>query len=207
MSFLVKLLGEARLSEVYRRYATKQIRKGMKAEFQDDKGRWYYSFRDEQDVPITRLSETHTHMQFMASGLSPDVFNEAYRSIGVLFAKGQVIEAGVIINDLTDLSKKIVNLDALINIIAANYVREDEDDAIVNKSIHDEKCDFLKSETEAGRFFFRLPMFAKLLNKATLSSEESEAFYQDYQRRKSSLLKRWSTLVSGKHKEQLAKLD
>lgn len=172
----------------------------MKAEFQDDKGRWYYTFHDEADVPIARLSEAHTFMQYLAAGLSPDTFDKAYETLNELFATKQFIKAGVVINDLTELNKRIVNLDAIINIIAVNYVREDEEATSINQSIHAEKCDFLKSETEQGRFFFRLPMFAKLLNKATLSSEDAETFYQDYLRRYNNLMKRWSILASDEFK-------
>ncbi len=198
MNLLIKLLGEKRLSDIYRSYASKQIKKGMKAEFQDDEGRWYYSFRDEADLPIARLSEAHTYMQYLAAGLSPETFSEAYSKMETLFAQGKTIAAGVILHDLMDLNKKIVNLDAVINIIAVNYVREDEEATTVNQSIHSDKCDFLKSETEDGRFFFRLPMFASLLNNATLSSENAEQFYQDYLKRYSNLMKRWSALTSDK---------
>ena len=198
MNLLIKLLGEERLSNIYRSYASKQIKKGMKAEFQDDKGRWYYTFHDEADVPIARLAEAHTFMQFLAAGLSPDTFDKAYGTLTELFATKQFIKAGVVINDLTDLNKRIVNLDALVNIIAVNYVREDEDPTVVNQGIQSSKCDFLKSETEQGRFFFRLPMFARLLNNQTLSNEDAETFYQDWIRKQSALLKRWSILASDK---------
>ena len=207
MSLLIKLIGEERLSAIYRTYASKQVKTGMSAEFQDDKGRWYYSFLDEGDVPVARLAESHTHMQYMAAGLSPEVWKEAYEKMTALYAKGEFVKAGVILNDLTDLEKKIVNLDALINIIAVNYVREDEDAVTVNQSIHLDKCNFLKTETEEGRFFFRLPMFAKLLNKAILSKEDAEQFYQDYLQRKLKLMKRWSTLASKEFQNELTKKD
>jgi hypothetical protein len=67
MSILVKLIGEERLSNIYRRYAAKQIKEGLKAEFQDDNGRWYYSFRDEGDVPIDRTAMVQTHRQYLAA--------------------------------------------------------------------------------------------------------------------------------------------
>lgn len=196
-NLLTKLIGAQRLSDLHRLNASKVAKGQMVAEFKDDKGRWYFSFRDEADVPITRLSEAHTHMQYMAVGLSSETFKEAVETMTDLFAKSQFIQAGVVLNDLTDLNKKILNLDAMINIIAVNYVREDEDTVTVNASIHAEKCDFLKSETEHGRFFFRLPMFIRLLGGQTLSNNDAMSLYRAFQAQKENLRRRWSILRSG----------
>ena len=201
MSLLIKLLGEERVSNAYRRHAAKQVKDGLKAEFQDDKGRWYYSFRDEQSMPHTRSAKSQTYSQYLAAGLSGEMFKDAYTKINELFAHGDYLGAGVIINDLKELNQNIVNVDVIVNIIAVNYIREDEEIAVISDSIHQEKCDFLKSETEQGRFFFRTPEWLNLLRKAGILSEESEQFYQDYLARKSNILKRWSILASQKYKQ------
>jgi hypothetical protein len=60
-------------------------------------------------------------------------------------------------------------------------VREDEDTVKVTPTIHAEKCEFLKTETEEGRFFFRLPMFASLLTNHPVSKEQSTQLWQAYQ--------------------------
>jgi hypothetical protein len=137
-----------------------------------------------------------THRQYLAAGLSAETIKEALEKTNSCYAHGDYVAAGVIIKDLLDLQSKIINFDALINIIAVNYIREDEDVAIVNTSIHQEKCNFLKSETEQGRFFFRLPEFVRILNNQPLSNEELENFYQSYISQKSKLIQRWSTLHS-----------
>lgn len=205
MSLLIKLLGEKRLSNIYREYASKQIKTGMKAEFQDNNGLWYYSFKDEQDLPITRSAKSNTYSQYLSAGLSGQMFEEAYDKFNELTAKGDHIASGVIINDLRELKQNIVNIDVIINIIAVNYVREDENPVEVNETIHQEKCDFLKTETDEGRFFFRTPEWVRLLNKAGLSTDESETFYQDYLKKHQNILKRWSILTSGSYKKKSAK--
>jgi hypothetical protein len=196
-NLLTKLIGSQRLSDLHRANASKYAKGQMVAEFLDDKGRWYYSFRDESDVPITRLSEAHSHMQYMAAGLSAESFKSAMDTMTELFAKSQFIQAGVVLNDMNDLNRKIVNLDAMVNIIAVYYVREDEDVVSVNASIHAEKCDFLKSETDEGRFFFRLPRFIKLLSGQTLSKEDAASLYRSFQAQTENLSRRWSILRSG----------
>ena len=190
------LFGAQRLSDWHRVNQAAQVRSGMQAEFKDDKGRWYYSFRDEGDVPITRLSEAHTHLQYMAAGLSAETWKQALETITICLAKQDIIKAGVVINDLTDLEKKIVNLDALVNIIAINYVREDEDVSKVSASIHAEKCDFLKHETEEGRFFFRLPMFVRLLSGLTVSKQDATTLSRNFLQVSENLKRRWSILRS-----------
>lgn len=195
MGFLIRLLGEERLSKIYRAHAAKKVRQGMVAEFQDDKGRWYYSFRDEADVPITRLSHAHTNMQYMAAGLSADLFHQAMDEVTVALAKSNIVKAGAIISDLTDLNKKIVNLDAMINVVAVYYVREDEDEIKISNTIQQEKCDFLKSETEDGRFFFRVPRFVNLLGGQIPSSEELDALWTGYQKQLETLTRRFYTEV------------
>lgn len=190
------IFGQQRLSDWHRVNQAANVRSGMVAEFKDDKGRWYYSFRDEGDVPITRLSEAHTHLQYMAAGLSSETWKQALETITVCLAKQDIIKAGVVINDLTDLEKKIVNLDALVNIIAINYVREDEDVSKISESIHAEKCDYLKHETEEGRFFFRLPMFIKLLNGLTVSKTDATSLLRSFQTVSENLKRRWSILRS-----------
>ena len=205
MSLLIKLLGEERLSNIYRSYAAKQIKAGLKGEFQDNQGRWYYSFRDDQDLPHTRSAKSQTYSQYLAAGLSGDMFKEAYTRINELFAHADYLGAGVIINDLKELNQNIVNVDIIINIMAVNYVREDEEVAVISDTIHQEKCDFLKSETEHGRFFFRMPEWLNLLKKAGILSEESEQFYQDYLTKQSNILKRWSLLASQEYKQELLK--
>lgn len=201
MNLLIKLLGEERLSRIYRTYAAKQIKKGLKAEFQDDKGRWYYSFPDEQLVPHTRSAKAQTYSQYLSAGLSGEMFKEAFDKTNELYAKGDYIGAGVILNDLRELNTTIVNVDVIVNIIAVNYVREDEELAVISETIHQDKCDFIKSETEQGRFFFRLPEWLKLLNSAGISKDESEAFYQDFIKAKLKTLQRWSILASQDYKQ------
>lgn len=197
-----RILGEKRLCEAYKEIASKKVKEGLKAEFQDDNGRWYYSFRDEQDVPIARLAEAHTHLQYMTAGLSGETFDKVYTTLNELFAKGEIVKAGAVIADLIDLNRKIINFDAIVNLLAVNYVREDEDANVVNQSIHAEKCDYLKRETEQGRFFFQLPKFAKLLNGQIHSKEELESYYQSYLRQQRNLLKRWSILASENFTQQ-----
>jgi hypothetical protein len=132
----------------------------------------------------------------MAAGLNAETWRKALDTINVCFAKSDMIGAGVVLHGLTDLEKRIVNLDAMVNVLAVNYVREDEDPTTINTVIHSEKCNYLKHETEHGRFFFRLPMCLRLLSVVTLSTDESKNLWTSYEKETRNLLSVWSTLTS-----------
>ena len=185
------------LSDLHRANAVRNSKAGLKAEFQDDKGRWYSSFIDDADVPISRLSFAHTHLQYMAAGLSADLFHKVIDEVTVALAHSDIVKAGALISDMTDLNKKIVNLDAMINVVATYYVREDEDPVKISNTIHAEKCDFLKTETDEGRFFFQVPRTMQLLGGLTLSKAESDELWRDYQSKMALIMRRLSTQVSG----------
>jgi len=195
-NLLTKLIGSQRLSDLHRYNAAKYAKGQMVAEFLDDKGRWYYSFPDEATVPHTRLSEGHTHREYLAVGLSAAMINEAFNTMTELHAHGKHVQASIVLFDMMDLNKKVVNFDSIINIMAVNYVREDEDVVSISSTIHGEKCDFLKSEAEGGRFFFQLPSFLKLLNGQTLSKSDATNLYREFLAQKENLKRRWSILLS-----------
>jgi hypothetical protein len=96
--------------------------------------------------------------------MTGDSFEHAMNTLTACIAKNDTLGAGAIISDLLEFKKKVINFDAIVNIIAVNYIREDEDVVHISSAIHAEKCEFLKRETEAGRFFFRLPLLTSLLN-------------------------------------------
>lgn len=180
MNLLIKLIGEERLCDIYRKHAAKQIRKGMVAEFQDDQGRWYYSIKDVEYTPITRPTEAQTAIQYLAAGMTGDSFEAAMNTLTACIANNDMLGAGAIVSDLLEFKKKVINFDAIVNIIAVNYIREDEDAIHISSAIHAEKCEFLKRETEAGRFFFRLPLLTSLLNGQTVSNEQLTQLYHHF---------------------------
>lgn len=198
---ILSTVSPEKLSEVYRQTLAKKSVGNLEAAFHDNSGRLWSTFRDDSLIPISRIAEQHTHLQYMAAGLNAETWDKALDAINVCFAKSDMIGAGVVLHGLRDLEKKIVNLDAMINVLAVNHVREDEDPTSINAAIHAEKCDFLKSETEQGRFFFRLPMCLRLLGVATLSSEESQNLWASYTECQKQLMRVWFMRTSQTHTE------
>ena len=67
----------------------------------------------------------------------------------------------------------MLTLDALVNVIASYYVREDEDPSVHSDAIHAQKCNWIKAQVEAGGFFFRHPSLIASLAALGLSSRAS----------------------------------
>lgn len=168
------------VSAIYRTHLAKRSKENLEAAFHDNQGRLYYTFRDADRIPAERVAEAHVYLQFLAAGIDPDTFKESIKTIEAHFAKGETVNACAVLHFMSEHGRRIVNFDAMVNVIAVNHVREDEDPMIFNKTIHAEKCNFLKSETQEGRFFFRLPMCLKFLNDATLSTKDLETLWAEY---------------------------
>ena len=139
--------------------------------FKDNYGRKWYTFRDKEDMPVIRLAEMQTHLQYLASGLSGQHYQDAMETLTECIAKNDTVNAGVIIHDLKELPKKIINIHTIVNIIAVNYVREDEDANEVKASIHQQKCDWILDQIESGGFFLIHPTLKSLLTPFKTSGE------------------------------------
>jgi hypothetical protein len=107
-SILLKLLPVQRLNNLRLSKASKE---NLKAEFTDELGRWWYTFQDEQDLPLIRLASQQTYLQYMAAGLTGKHFDEAMELLTECLAKQDIVKAGVVIHEL----KLVRNMDCLEN--------------------------------------------------------------------------------------------
>lgn len=165
-------------------------------EFVDDQGRKWFTFAKGQ-VPVVRMAKIKTYYDILARGLSGQVIDQAFEAANQCLAKGNIAEAGRVICDIKDLKDHIVNMDAFINIIAVSYVREDENPDTITDHIHAEKTNYLLTETNEGRFFFRTAVWKDCVITFKLSSTDAEQLLTDYRAEMLRLSKRWSVLTSG----------
>jgi len=168
-NILIKVLPMQRLIDLRN---AKNSKGKLKAEFTDENGRWWYTFSDEQDVPLIRLAAQQTHLQYLASGLTGKTFGDAMELLTECLATQDIVKAGVVIHDLKETPKRVLNLHALINVIAVNYVRSDEEPNEVNQSIHQQKCDWMLDQIEKGSFFLKQPSLIKSLSPYKISGQQ-----------------------------------
>jgi len=168
-SILLKLLPIQRLNQVR---LAKESKDGLKAEFKDELCRWWYTFNDEQDFPVIRLASQQTYLQYMAAGLTGKHFADAMELLTECLAKQDIVNAGVVIHELKESPKKVVNLHALVNVLAVHYIRQDEDPNHFSESIHQQKCDWMLEQIEQGSFFLSQPSLLKSLSPFGISGQQ-----------------------------------
>lgn len=187
-SILLAILPMQRLQDMRKA----KLSKGkLQFAFQDDYGRKWYTFRDAEDMPLSRLAGQQTSLQYLASGLSGQMFKDAMETLTECLAKDDKVNAGVIVHDLKELPKTVLNLDTMISIIAYNYVREDEDMNVVNTSIHQDKCNWIYNQVERGTFFLSHPSLINMLSPFRTSGQhlkDNLAVFQNLLRKQTQRL-------------------
>jgi hypothetical protein len=175
--------------------------KSLIPEFIDTEGRRWFTYA-KGETPLLRAAKIKTYYDILQFGLDPDTLEKASEEMNACLAKGLIAEAGVVMIDLKKMKSTIVNFDAFINIIAVSYCREDEDPDTVTDHIHKEKIDFLKSETEQGRFFFRTAVWSDIARTFSFSLKDAEQLLIESEALIQNHMKRWSVLTSGKLSER-----
>lgn len=203
-NILLAILPMQRLENVRRA----KLSKGkLEFAFKDSNGLKWYSFRDKEDVPLSRLAAQQTALQYLASGLSGQHFQDAMEALTECLAKDDKVNAGVIVHDLKELPKTVLNLDTMISLIAYNYVREDEEAETVVQSIHQDKCNWIYSQVEQGTFFLTHPSLIRLLNPLRTSGQQLKDSLSEFQRVVRKQRERLSIIRSEIAKRELTKTD
>jgi hypothetical protein len=157
---------------------------GLKYAFTDISGKNYYTWPDKGEMPSIRFERLMDLMQFWEAKISPDTLDQ--------LADGIITAAEVAVTGDTPQkkSKALANVIVFANelklrkeqgipsvifhdICALFSIREDENAAIIDQSIHEEKLQALIEETRHGRdFFFQLPHLQMYLSLWVQSKSE-----------------------------------
>ena len=146
--------------------------KDLNFAFVDSDGKAWYEYPEGLGINMKRLTRNLQAYDYLTARLSPEMFDAAVEDINKALAHGKVVEAGAILTRLKTLKDEIIPLDVLISLIATDLVREDETMDGDNMTIHQEKCDYLKTSIERGdSFFFRLTVVKDLSERFKISKE------------------------------------
>lgn len=140
--------------------------------FVDSTGKAWYEFPDGLGNPMKRMAANLQAYEYLTARMSPEMFDAAVEDVNTALAHGKVVEAGAILTRLKSLKDEVIPVDVLINLIATDLVREDENPKDHNKQIHQDKCDYLKDAIDRGdSFFFRLTVVKDLSKRFKISNE------------------------------------
>lgn len=150
----------------------------MKYEFTAMSGHHYYTYTGAMDMPLSRSARSTEYMDWLQNGLNPNDFeriaNELTNCLAHINARtkeapDKATTAGLLINEMLMRKKSATPYFVLINFIANNIVRDDENPNTWSSTIHAAKCDEIEAEMDVGNnaFFFALPLlrdFSRLQN-------------------------------------------
>ena len=140
--------------------------------FVDSTGKAWYEFPDGLGNPMKRMAANLQAYEYLTARMSPEMFDAAVEDVNMALAHGKVVEAGAILTRLKSLKDEVIPVDVLINLIATDLVREDENPKDHNKQIHQDKCNYLKDAIDRGdSFFFRLTVVKDLSKRFKISNE------------------------------------
>ena len=148
--------------------------------FVDDKGRSYFRYPDGL-MPVVRMGAIQTYTSYLAVALTPDLINNAFEDVKTHLAHGDTLKAGAVLTSLQEFQRNCVNIDAFLNILAASYVREDENTNGQDTRIHSEKLTFLESKVDDTAFFFKQRESRELYKKYGISIKDASKLHSGYQ--------------------------
>lgn len=146
--------------------------KDLTLAFVDTNGKAWFEYPDEMGHSVKRMAANMQVAQYLNANLSKELLTDCVSDIKTFLAKADLIGAGARLTDLMTLAESVVPVDVLVNMIANDLIREDEDPKDTNDKIHKEKCDYIKAAIENGdSFFFRLTVVKDLSNKFKISKD------------------------------------
>ena len=174
--------------EAVRDYFNKSITypdngKDLELAFVDSDGLKYFRY-PKGVMPVVRMGAIQTYTSYLAVSLSPDLLNQAFEDVEGYLAHGQTMKAGAVLESLKEFQRNCVNIDAFLNIMAASYVREDEDASKQDARVHGAKLEFLESKIDDTGFFFNLQEWKTLSERFQISTKDAEKLYHSYQEQK-----------------------
>ena len=162
--------------------------------FIDTNGKLYFRFPKTMSTPVERLAKQMEFNMYISSGIDRNEWlkiRDAMRNV-LNDGLGNPVTAsklGALIEVLSGRLENIMHPELMYNIVAIQWIREDEDPAVFNQQIHNEKIEeFKKMVNDKGAYFFfqqtELGLVSSLLR---LTPHEFTALWENSQKELLSL--------------------
>lgn len=159
--------------------------KDLEYAFSDYEGKRYFRFPDALNLPLERYNKQAEYLQWMSARLTSEnltlLIDKALELIekGIKQGKGA---AGVaaILYQIKSRQEKIIPHEIILNYMAVQYVREDEDVTSFNNEIQKQKVVAFKNDAElTNTFFLTLPEWRKFIKSTSISKEEWVSYLEE----------------------------
>lgn len=124
--------------------------------FRDTEGRGYYTFGDDFDLFIARKGWIDTKLIEMSAGLTGEEIGKLADAMIKALNGGNKPEfsmIGHLAHEIKLRQEIIIHPEIFYDLVALYYVREDEDPAVVDFDVHNEKVEYFKSSKDMSFFF------------------------------------------------------
>lgn len=151
----------------------------MKVHFVDSEGRRYFTPEKELDLPHPRTREIQRRLMRIKFGLNDDdlaLFIKAMKTALNNGKKPDVAMVGHLVNELEARADIWLHPSMMFDLVAFKYIREDEDPAIIDKNIHEQKIEQFHKDSREGLydFFYKMKLTEVLPFLKSLESEFPE---------------------------------
>jgi hypothetical protein len=151
--------------------------------FIDSNGKAYYTTQNDFDTPLERVRGIERCVREISAGLSGDEIKKIREAMKKALGDGKKPNIAMIGHLLIEMERReemLLHPDAMFDLLAYKYVREDEDPAVVDQGIHRAKIEHFKKDSKDGLydFFYRMGLSA-YIPYLTKSESEWNEYYRE----------------------------
>jgi hypothetical protein len=181
--------------------------KELKREFADTNGKWYYSFEG-LAMPINRVAQAENYKIWLNNGLTKKnllyFLSESDKCVNnaVLkdkdFAK-QMAKIITINGEMRDRANMVIPTELIYNILAVQFIRQDEDPTTFNNNIQLEKVAMFKDldEKNNNSFFLQTNQLKALLFSLNMSESQWMEYLKSSVPKEEQYQRMIETILSG----------
>ena len=138
--------------------------------FTTTSGKRYYTYIKPDFIPITRWNEIETRLMEMQSRVNRETLLEFSKTTKIAAEKNQLLTVARLMGELEERIDLLYDPHALIRIISALYIREDqiESAGVWNDRVEDAKFEDIKTDLIDGSLLF-FSLSSDLMNVLTFS--------------------------------------
>lgn len=148
--------------------------------FHDLDGNSYYRIAKTFGIFVERYGKGMEFLMWMAAGVHPDEMDELIDVANTELNRGfkgekvDVVTLGAVFKEIQLRQHMVIHTELIYNYLAVHYIRHDENPAVFNQRIHDEKVAAFKKIVEQGgaHDFFHVPELKALNEGMNLSTNE-----------------------------------
>jgi hypothetical protein len=173
----------------------------MVKRFVDSEGRIYYSPENDFDTPLERTKGIERCVQQLMSGLSDNEQEKIDEAMEKALGEGKkpnIAMVGHLIIERKKRKDMVLHPDIMFDLVALKYIREDEDPALIDKVIHEEKIEQFKKDSKDGLYdFFYGAGLSQYISYLTKLQSEWDEYWKESEVRVKALKIQLTEYLSG----------